>query len=322
VLTMGAAETIMSAAVSRPKPSLECRERLSDSDFRSLLRVLALKHDYIHHPCLDAEGIEDELFGPAFDDRCTAGHWRGERVRLRERFVKMTAEQERVWFLRFNYARRCIVRILASRQDADGAVDAETATELLRWHKRVLAIRAEIVNANFPLVLAMSKNSRFTQLDTGEMISEGNMALLRSINKFDLTKGYRFSSYACRSILKAFSRVAMRVSRYRQHFPTEFEETLDKSDTHEQRDEDNQRAFLEELRNVLVKNAAHLNDMEQLVIEERFALSRAETPKDGEPKTLGEVGAMIGLTKERVRQIQNRALEKLRIAMMNRFAAA
>jgi DNA-directed RNA polymerase sigma subunit (sigma70/sigma32) len=58
-----------------------------------------------------------------------------------------------------------------------------------------------------------------------------------------------------------------------------------------------------------------------MVIMERFALKR-DGQDEVDPKTLGEVGEMVGLTKERVRQIQNRALEKLRIAMANRFAAA
>ena len=62
------------------------------------------------------------------------------------------------------------------------------------------------------------------------MVSEGNMALLRSVEKFDCARGFKFSTYSCRAILKAFSRVAMRVSRYCGQFPTEFDPAMERSD--------------------------------------------------------------------------------------------
>ena len=323
--------TIMGATVAQdpglrvvqPEPSElteACRRRLHPADIQFLDGVLAQKYEFIDDPRLDEADIEAELF--ADDPDATARDVRtpGQPATVPSRFVKMTIEQEQATFLRYNYARREVVWLLAGRKPSR-PISLVTGRAIVKWHRRVLAIRSDIVNSNFPLVLAMAKHSRFNALDISEMISEGNMALLRSINKYNLSKGFRFSSYACRSILKAFSRVALRTSRYRSRFPTEYDESIDRSDHHETRRRERREYFLEELQTVLNKNAAHLSEVERLVIAERFAL---ESGKIGEveAKTLGEVGEMVGLTKERVRQIQNRALEKLRIAMANRFAAA
>lgn len=285
-------------------------EGLTPEEFELLGQIFEQDHDYVDHPLLIEEGAEQEFFGESVGEPAFPG-----------RFEKMTAEKERDAFLRYNLARMRVVQLLAGREDAE-SFDTATGKELAEWFRRVLAIRAEIVNANFPLVMAMTKHSRFASLDINEMISEGNMALLRSINKYDLTRGYRFSSYSCRSILKAFSRVALRIGRHRHRFPTEHEETFELNDQMEQRRKDQNDHFVDVLQAVLSRNSAHLSEMERLVIKERFAVEPEKEGEEPEPKTLGEVGDMVGLTKERVRQIQNRALDKLRTAMKNRFAAA
>ena len=60
---------------------------------------------------------------------------------------------------------------------------------------------------------------------------------------------------------------------------------------------------------------AHLSEVERTVIRARFALDQAEDDAAEKSKTLEQVGQMIGVTKERVRQIQNKALGKLRVAL-------
>jgi len=300
--------------------SSACLRRLDPEDIELLEQMLSQKHDFVDDPCLDEQGIEVKLFSKDFDETVVDNLTANGFPTVPARFVKLTADQERVTFLQYNLARKHVVQML-SRHSRSKSITPGVGRRLVQWHRRVLAIRSEIVNANFPLVLAMAKHSRFSLLDINEMISEGNMALLRSINRYDLTKGYRFSSYACRSILKAFSRVAMRTGRYRHLFPTEYDESMERSDDAKRRRDDDREGFLDMLQAVLTKNAAHLNNVERLVIMKRFALENKQQGET-EPKTLGEVGQMIGLTKERVRQIQNRALEKLRIAMANRFAAA
>jgi RNA polymerase primary sigma factor len=184
---------------------------------------------------------------------------------------------------------------------------------LLLWGHRAAAARCRIVEANMPLVLAMARRARPVGLDFSELISEGNFALLRSVDKFDCSRGFKFSTYACRAILKSFSRVMMRNGRYRTRFPVEFEPSLERSDYLERQRQRHEGDVVEQIAAILADNRAALNEMEKQVIRERFALKPAAT--EDVSKTLEQVGEMIGVTKERVRQIQNRALRKLRTAL-------
>lgn len=133
------------------------------------------------------------------------------------------------------------------------------------------------------------------------------MALLRAIDKFDVSRGFKFSTYACRAILKAFSRLATKTGNYRQHFPTEFVPEMERSDEDDRRHQHQRELAIEDLQRVITCNLAELSDVERRVVGARFAV-------DGHRQigTLEEVGRMVGLSKERVRQVQNGALAKLR----------
>jgi RNA polymerase primary sigma factor len=105
----------------------------------------------------------------------------------------------------------------------------------------------------------------------------------------------------------------MRNGRYRNRFPVEFEPSLERSDHLERQRQRQEGDVVEQIAVILAENRAALNDMEQQVIRERFAIKPAAA--EDVTKTLEQVGQMIGVTKERVRQIQNRALRKLRTAL-------
>lgn len=232
---------------------------------------------------------------------------------LAPRTPRLSGEHERHLFLRLNYCRYRVMRIL--RQFRGKRLAAAAARELLEWAKRVLAVRAAIVNANLPLVLAMAKRTRIGSVDFNDLVSEGNMALLRAVDKFDCSRGFKLSTYACRAILKSFSRAAMRASRYRGHFPTEFDPSLEKGDEMGRKRDDLEARCLDELKSILGNNTAQLNDVEQTVIRARFALVEKRLLDDVRPQTLEQVGKLIGVTKERVRQIQNKALGKLKVTL-------
>jgi RNA polymerase primary sigma factor len=112
----------------------------------------------------------------------------------------------------------------------------------------------------------------------------------------------------------------MRASRYRGRFPTEFDPTLEKSNYSELLREEHEADCVDELRGIIRDNSAELSDVEVKVIQARFALGQVEGTEG--PKTLEQVGLLIGVTKERVRQIQNRALDKLRDKLQEDFLAA
>lgn len=225
--------------------------------------------------------------------------------------AERSTEQEAKIFQRFNYCRYRVMRILRDFRGKELTVEA--ARDLVRWELATRRMRSEIIRKNLPLVLAMAKRTKITSVDPADMVSEGNLALLRSVDKFDCSRGFKFSTYACRSILKAFSRVATRTARYRGYFPTEFDPTLERSDFSEERRRDVEGDCMRELRTIIGQNLADLSDIERQVIVARFAINET-TEKDDQQKakTLEQVGELIGVTKERVRQIQNKALTKLR----------
>lgn len=158
----------------------------------------------------------------------------------------------------------------------------------------------------------MAKRTRMSEVDFADLVSEGNMALLRSVDKFDCGRGFKFSTYACRAIIKAFSRQGIKFSKYRQRFPTDFDPALEKSNHLETLRATHERESADEVKHIVLTNRADLTDVERTVINHRFAL---ETGANQPPLTLEQVGQIIGVTKERVRQIQNKALEKLRLAL-------
>src|SRR5207248_4271059 len=122
---------------------------------------------------------------------------------------------------------------------------------------------------NLALVLAMAKRTRLGDVDFAEIVSEGNMALLRAVDKFNIDRGFKFSTYACRAILKAFSRTSMKHMRHRNRFPVEFEPDLEKSDWTDRRHETTEKECIDELKNIVERNLADLTQVEQTVIRRR-----------------------------------------------------
>ena len=220
-------------------------------------------------------------------------------------------DREHFLFLRLNYCRLHVLEAL--REVGQRRLSSELAQHVVHWERAVHDTRSTIVRENMPLVLAMAKRTRISGVDLSDLISEGNLALLRAVNKFDCARGFKFSTYACRAILKSFSRVASRMSRYRGHFPTEFDPALERSDHLERRRDEDRDNSVQELKSILGENLANLSEVEHKVVLARFSLE--DDSPVGRAKTLEQVGQMIGVTKERVRQIQNKALGKLRVAL-------
>jgi RNA polymerase sigma factor (sigma-70 family) len=295
---------------------------LSESDERLLQKILSEPMDFIdskefYEP--DAEfRIYDEApaiqkpdvgwYRPLMDDLTPSSRQHSANKSANPGTVLLTAEEERVLFLQYNYARFRVAQL--QPQVGPGGPTDEQAQELLRWYRTAVSYREQIAETNLALVLAMAKRTRMSEVDFADLVSEGNMALLRSVDKFDCARGFKFSTYACRAILKAFSRQGMKLSKYRQRFPTDFDPALEKSNHLENVRRTHEEECAEEVKHIVLNNDAELTQVEQTVIHHRFGLG---AKKETEPLTLEQVGQIIGVTKERVRQIQNKALEKIRL---------
>jgi RNA polymerase sigma factor (sigma-70 family) len=305
-------------ANARPPAAADIAD-LGEADRVLLLRLFDEPWQFVPHPLYARKNAERLLFGRAALDSLPDGiHWHFDEAGDCGLETTLTATQEILLFQQLNYSRSRVARVL--NQYPGQRIPADAVPDLLLWARRSINARAHIVQANMPLVLAMAKRTRLTSLDYNELISEGNLALLRSVDKFDCARGFKFSTYACRAILKSFARVAMRTSRYRGRFPTEFDPSLEKSDFASRQHDNAETGCIDEIRDILASNRAALNEIEQTVIRERFGLNGDSSLVKG--KTLEKVGEMIGVTKERVRQIQNKALAKIRVILEDEYLAA
>lgn len=232
----------------------------------------------------------------------------------------LSREDEVALFLRYNYCRYRLMRILKAY--AGKRLTAAVTRDLLLWDQGALDVRDRIVQANLGLVPSMVERSRLTGVDFAELISEGQLALLRSVDKFDCTRGFKFSTYACRAILTSISRAVALMARHRAQFPTEYDPDLQKSDVLEAKRENLEETCIEELAGILADNAADLSVTERRVLAERFGVKGTRRGTGADPKTLRQVAEVFGVTKERVRQIQNKALAKLRQALDEQVFAA
>jgi RNA polymerase primary sigma factor len=281
------------------------------------------------------------------------------RVYLHEigRIPLLTAEQE------VTIALRIEAGLLADEALMEGAApeDEEDLRLLVALGEEA---RQTLIQSNLRLVVAMAKRYTGHGLSMLDLVQEGNLGLMRAVEKFDYQRGFKFSTYATWWIRQSISRaiadqgrtiripvhvveaVQRAVRQQRRMFqdlgrlPTldELAEELDVT-VERARDlllwaadpvsldsavgdgadgvladlvsDDDATSVLESVSDEFIRGdvataLACLGERERSIIALRFGLH------DGQPRTLEELGALFGVTRERVRQIEVKALEKLR----------
>jgi RNA polymerase primary sigma factor/RNA polymerase sigma factor len=274
-------------------------------------RILELPLDYMPNPYFGRETAEKVILGamPQADQPA-------KKVRLPSGLPPylaslyevplLTREQEVYLFRKFNYLKYAASKL---REDLD-PVHARSSQmdEVERLYDQAVTVKNQIVRANLRLVVSIAKRHVGATDNFFELVSDGNMSLIRAAEKFDYARGNKFSTYASWAIMKNFARTIPDELRRRDRFRTSqgemFGATPDaRSDQYGQESAQSTREH--QIGRILEK----LDDREQKIIISRFGLDHTL-----EPLTLKEVGAEMGVTKERVRQIEARALAKLRQA--------
>jgi RNA polymerase sigma factor (sigma-70 family) len=171
------------------------------------------------------------------------------------------------------------------------------------WEGRWQALRSYLVENNMGLAYSVVHRVGSRKVNEDDLLSDALLGLTRAVDQFNPWKGYRFSTYACTVIARDLMRRCKRETAYRKLFPVQHEATLERPS---RRPDTGTELYIERLQRVLGANACNLTDLETHILAQRF-------PEDPESRlTFLEIGATVGLSKERVRQIQNIALQKLR----------
>jgi RNA polymerase sigma factor (sigma-70 family) len=285
---------------------------------RECYKKIPEKIEAVWHASFDDPGAKDRYFADADGARGPV-RWRlfpevPEDTRDAPARKALGRDEEAGLFLKYYFARYQLARLQARQRKGP---TADRALEMLTWHEHVQRVREELAAANLSLVIAMAKRTRIPHVEFPELISEGNVALLRAIEKFDVSRGFKFSTYACRAILKGFHRMAGKVGRYSRRFGVPFDPDMERSDYDVRRDQMQRQDVVEDIREIVVDNRAGLTEIERTVLLERFGLEGRDAGK-----TLAQVSRIVGLSNERVRQVQNRALAKLRQVLNGRYVAA
>ena len=170
------------------------------------------------------------------------------------------------------------------------------------------AVRNHIAECNLRLVISIARKFSTGHADFDELMSEGNEILLKAISKFDFSRGYRFSTYATHSVQRHFYRYTQKMKR---RHTLEYKSTVEVLNElpDSEMDESIAQWIREEGRmtDLITRMAERLDEREHRIIVERFGLA-----KDGVTQTLRELSAELGLSKERIRQLQIIAVDKLR----------
>ena len=275
------------------------------------VRIANLPLDFIPNPRFSRKGADNACLGPMPESETATRKPRRPSdlppylASLYE-ISLLTREQEQHLFRKYNYLKFKAER-LRDQLDMENP-KAAVMDEIEYLHEQIVDLKNQIARCNLRLVVSIAKRRVSPDQNFFELVSDGNLSLLRAVEKFDFARGNKFSTYASWAIMKNFARTIPGEYRHRDRFRTSHEELF--SATEEERGNPIVEENLQQDRESKVQRILRrLDDREQKIIIGRFGLDHSR-----EPLTLKQVGVELGVTKERIRQIEARALSKLRLA--------
>jgi RNA polymerase primary sigma factor/RNA polymerase sigma factor len=216
----------------------------------------------------------------------------------------LNREREVELFRRYNY-----LKYLASAART-GIKLAQVHSDRLEKIENCLSeaetIKKTIIEANLRLVVSIAGKHAASRANFQELVSKGNFALIKAVEEFDYTRGIRFSKTASLSIAKEYAKVSGKSTEF-----TREKAGLLANIQRYLKPAESDFAAIERARHSLVQVIKNeLDQREQYIIINHFGLVGTLIRKN--KKTLQQIGQDLGMTKERVRQLELIALQKLR----------
>ena len=270
-------------------------------------------HEYIPNEMFKLRLAESEILGDELLLTCEVASKRSSKLAsmpthlagMCERAL-LTPDQERSMFQRMNYLRYRAAKLLGLETTKSRVCqwDFERAEGLLRaanWH------RDNIVQANLRLVISIVKKFANNQCSFDDLLSDGIIALMRAVEKFNYDRGFRFSTYATQVVRRNCYRMVMDRQEERLKVTNSvYEPGLDVAD--DVRSPTMSESRWSTMRQHLGALLDQLDRREKFIIRARFSLGGHRRVQ-----TLQSLADALGVSKERVRQLEKRAMDKLRI---------
>jgi RNA polymerase primary sigma factor len=225
----------------------------------------------------------------------------------------LSAAEERELFRQLNYC-KYRANVLRQRLD-DQRPDRTIVDQIEALLRRAEAVRNCLLHANMRLLVSIAKRFAGNLQTLEDLVEEAVFTLLRAIERFDYDRGFRFSTYATRALHRQITRSVQRRRQEQQRCQSAaVEAVLDEADyrTGSTFTETRWEFLSTSLRSML----ARLDPRERVIVRARFALGGEE-----KIQPLSKLAERLGVCKERVRQLEKRALEKLR-GMADEFRLA
>lgn len=222
-------------------------------------------------------------------------------VALEEQLFSFAEEQHE--FRRMNFLKFAATRLRETLNNDSPSLSTMDQIERLLADSK--AARDHIIRRNLRLVISLASKHVTTHYTFEELVSDGTLALMEAVEKFDYLRGFRFSTYATHAIRRSFFRKIERKQIDRQRFtvtdPDAMVSTPDDSEVDYDAPADSQM-----MAHIMNGLSDHLTERELRVIEGRYGLNGRT-----KPMTLVQLSEELGICKERVRQIEGIALKKL-----------
>lgn len=216
----------------------------------------------------------------------------------------LTPEQETALFREMNFL-KYQVNVLVYELDLTSASEAQL-TQIDSLLQKSQTIRDQIIQANMRLVISIVKKFVTPQQSFDEMLSDGILTLMQAVEKFDYDRGFRFSTYAYRSIARNAYRTVTSARAEEARF------TRDAEDWAFEQEADQSTSTMTDnvwsnLRDLTASMLNELDRRERFIIRSRYALGAHR-----KVRTFQYLADKLGVSKERVRQLEQRAVGKLK----------